>query len=140
MHLSIYSNLLSLRKPDTPKNLRCTSFAMNGNIQLISYTRYLETHSMETIYPSLCAQVAVGTFLMKSPVPSCATFKINYLLIRSQEGMQLFMAKVLHVREEKAKHTLFIITGFNTYMTVVVQTEKNSLYIVFIWLMCQWSQ
>ena len=29
------------------------------------------THSMETIYPSLSAQVAVGTFFMKSPVFQC---------------------------------------------------------------------
>ena len=34
-------------------------------------------HSMETIYPSLSAQVAVGTFLMKSQVHNLIFFKIK---------------------------------------------------------------
>ena len=37
----------------------------------------LYTHSMETIYLSLSAQVAVGTFFMKSLVSQLETFKLH---------------------------------------------------------------
>ena len=42
----------------------------SAELQLISYKRYLGvyTHSMETIYLSINAQVVVGTFFMKPPV------------------------------------------------------------------------
>ena len=56
-----------MHKPDTP--------------DFILKVLGVYTHSMETIYPSLCAQVAVGTFFMKYPV---------YISIQDCKGLRHF--------------------------------------------------
>ena len=59
------------------------------------------TCSMETIYLSLRPQVAVGTFLMKSPVlplsPVSNLYKGCWLLFDNSNFLSLSFIKVVHV-------------------------------------------
>ena len=51
----------------------------NYTAVLIKKVLGVYNHSMETIYLSLRAQVAVGTFFMKSPVLDIHILKKNYI-------------------------------------------------------------
>ena len=84
-----YDNITSLQKAFSSFGY---FFIFNiFNIQLISYKRYLECTLFQwrlSIYPiSLSAQVAVGTFFMKSPV--CIFIKTE-LQCRETVGFYVF--------------------------------------------------
>ena len=60
----------------------CTAFNALQEIQLISYKRYLECTLVQwrlSIYLSLRAQVAVGTFFMISPVIKSKEDKVIFI-------------------------------------------------------------
>ena len=82
-------------------------------LHLIPYKRYLEgyTHSMETIYLSLRALVAVGTFFMVSPV-SVSVRPCNISFCHPHNVPDTLMIIAISLLIQPGKIDL-VICGFN---------------------------
>ena len=89
-------------KPVSAKKKLSTLSCYFFMIQLLSY-KALEvyTYSMDTIYLYLRAQVAIGTFFMKSPLVSKFLFKVFFL------HNQICFPKTSILRVETFNYTVF---------------------------------